>query len=136
MNTLVTSQYLPRLSSITKFFPGGLANQIEIFKSNFKLFYHEQLKRTVYVVRCISQLLTQWIRMHASIFLFQIRMKPEKVCRIIGACAILHNIALLRNEPLDADDAQQQEQPVNIPDFQGRQDGRNIREHIAREIFS
>jgi len=74
--------------------------------------------------------------MHASIFLFQIRMKPEKVCRIIGACAILHNIALLRNEPLDADDAQQQEQPVNIPDFQGRQDGRNIREHIAREIFS
>jgi hypothetical protein len=31
-------------------------------------------------------------------------MKPQKVCRIIGACAILHNIALLRNEPLDADD--------------------------------
>jgi hypothetical protein len=49
--------------------------------------------------------------MHASIFIFQIRMKPVKICRIIGACAILHNIALLRNEPLDADDAQQQEQP-------------------------
>jgi hypothetical protein len=46
------------------------------------------------------------MRMHASIFLFQIRMKPEKVCRIIGAGAILHNIALLRNEPLDADDAE------------------------------
>lgn len=75
------------------------------------------------------------MRMHASIFLFQIRMKPEKVCRIIGACAILHNIALLRNEPLDADDAQQ-EQPVDVPGFQGRQDGRIIREHIAREIFS
>jgi hypothetical protein len=27
-------------------------------------------------------------------------MKPVKICRIIGACAILHNIALLRNEPL------------------------------------
>ena len=63
-------------------------------------------------------------------------MKPEKVCRIIGALAIFHNIVLLRNESLDADDAQQQEQPVNIPDFQGRQDCRNIREHIAREIFS
>jgi hypothetical protein len=25
---------------------------------------------------------------------------------------------------------------VDIPGFQGRQDGRNIREHIAREIFS
>jgi hypothetical protein len=44
-------------------------------------------------------------------------MKPEKVCRIIGAGAILHNIALLRNEPLDADDAQQQEQPVDIRGF-------------------
>ena len=74
--------------------------------------------------------------MHASIFLFQIRMKPEKVCRIIGACAILHNIALLRNEPLDGDDAQQQEQQVDVPGFQGRQDDRNIREHNAREIFS
>ena len=60
----------------------------------------------------------------------------ECFCRIIGACAILHTIALLRNEPLDADDAQQQEQPVDIPGFQGRQDGRNILEHIAREIFS
>ena len=70
--------------------------------------------------------------MHASIFLFQIRMKPVKICRIIGTCAILHNIALLRNEPLDSDDAQ--EQPVNIPGFQGRQDGRNIREYIARDI--
>jgi hypothetical protein len=25
---------------------------------------------------------------------------------------------------------------VDIPGFQGRQDDRNIREHIAREIFS
>jgi hypothetical protein len=41
---------------------------------------------------------------------------------------------LLRNEPLDADDAQQQEQPVDVPGFQARQDGRNIREQIAREL--
>jgi hypothetical protein len=34
MNTLVTSQYQPRLSSITNIFSRWLANQIEIFKSN------------------------------------------------------------------------------------------------------
>ena len=31
----------------------------------------------------------------------EIRMAPEKVCLIIGACAVLHNIAVLLNEPMD-----------------------------------
>ena len=31
----------------------------------------------------------------------EIRMKPEKVSIIIRACAVLHNIAILRKEPLD-----------------------------------
>ena len=31
----------------------------------------------------------------------EIRMAPAKVCLIIGACAVLHNIAVLLNEPMD-----------------------------------
>ena len=31
----------------------------------------------------------------------EIRMAPEKVCIIIGACAILHNIAILLKEPME-----------------------------------
>ncbi|XP_052067175.1 putative nuclease HARBI1 [Mytilus californianus] len=29
----------------------------------------------------------------------EIRMKPDKACRIIIACGVLHNIAIMRNEP-------------------------------------
>ena len=31
----------------------------------------------------------------------EVRMAPEKVCLIIGACAVLHNIAILQNEPME-----------------------------------
>ena len=34
MNTLATSQYQPKLTSITNAAPGGLANQIAVFISN------------------------------------------------------------------------------------------------------
>ncbi|CAG2240150.1 HARBI1 [Mytilus edulis] len=69
---------------------------------------------------------------------FQVRMKPEKVCRVFGACAVLHNIALTRNEPLEdvCGVHVQQDQPVQVPNFEGEQDGRHIREHIARVFFN
>ncbi|CAC5425291.1 HARBI1 [Mytilus coruscus] len=69
---------------------------------------------------------------------FKVRMKPEKVCRVFGACAILHNIALTRNEPLDdvCDVDVHQDQPVQVPPFEGEQDSRHIREHIARVFFN
>jgi acetolactate synthase small subunit len=35
MNMLMKSQYQPRLSGIKKNSPGGLANQIVVFKSNY-----------------------------------------------------------------------------------------------------
>ncbi|XP_052084585.1 putative nuclease HARBI1 [Mytilus californianus] len=68
----------------------------------------------------------------------EVRMKPEKVCRVFGAYAVLHNIALTRNEPLDDVFGVhvQQDQPVQVPHFEGEQDGRHIREHIARVFFN
>ncbi|CAC5407309.1 HARBI1 [Mytilus coruscus] len=64
----------------------------------------------------------------------EVRMKPEKICRIFGACAVLHNIASSRNEPLVNDDGAgvRLDQPVQVPVFLGVQDGRNTREHVAR----
>ncbi|CAG2227345.1 HARBI1 [Mytilus edulis] len=68
------------------------------------------------------------------------RMKCEaqEVCRVFGACAVLHNIALTRNEPLEdvCGVHVQQDQPVQVPNFEGEQDGRHIREHIARVFFN
>lgn len=64
-------------------------------------------------------------------------MAPPKCCRVIGACAILHNIALRRKEPLVDDDGNvPAPQPVDVPAFNGRQDGGAVREHIARSFFA
>ena len=41
------------------------------------------------------------------------RMKPEKVCMMTGTCAVLHNIAIFRNEPLDGH-AEADDQPDPI----------------------
>ncbi|CAC5424248.1 HARBI1 [Mytilus coruscus] len=51
----------------------------------------------------------------------EVRMKPEKECRIFGDCAVLHNIALSRNEPLVNDDVLvvRLDQPVQVPAFLG-----------------
>ena len=63
-------------------------------------------------------------------------MTPEKVCRIIGACTVLHNIAIMRNEPLvDDRDDHDDNGAVQIPAFNGQQDGKTIREHIAQVFF-
>ena len=51
-------------------------------------------------------------------------MKPEKVSIIIGACAVLHNIAILRKEPLDGY-AEADDQP-NLVCFRGPEDGKVI----------
>ena len=62
----------------------------------------------------------------------EVRMHPEKVCQLIGACAILHNIAIAFNEPMeDLDDDDEPE----VPEYQGPEGGRLIRDHIANTFF-
>ncbi|XP_071155445.1 putative nuclease HARBI1 [Mytilus edulis] len=64
----------------------------------------------------------------------EIRMKPDKVCRIIGACAVLHNIAVLRKEPLDETPCNNPP-PVPVNAYNGPQDGKSVRDYIARSFF-
>ena len=62
-------------------------------------------------------------------------MKPAKVCKIIGACAILHNIALsLREEMEDDDDDQNDNAALNVA-YRGPEDGWAIRNFITRTYF-
>ncbi len=46
----------------------------------------------------IEQVFGQWKR-RFHLLHSEIRMKPEKVCLLIGACTILQNIAIMFDEP-------------------------------------
>ena len=60
-------------------------------------------------------------------------MKPEKVSIIIQACAVLHNIAILRKERLDGY-AEADDQPILVC-FCGPEDDQVIRNHICNTFF-
>ena len=62
----------------------------------------------------------------------EVRMRPERVCTIIGACDVLHNIAVIMNEPMDDDPLD--DDVVEIDHYQGPQRGLVIRDHI-RDMF-
>jgi hypothetical protein len=64
---------------------------------------------------------------------FQISLRPQKVCKVIVACAILHNIAVFPREPLIDNDDDHDKEPV--PPFAGVQDERSVRDHISRSFF-
>ncbi|CAC5388737.1 HARBI1 [Mytilus coruscus] len=66
-----------------------------------------------------------------------VKMKPEKICRIFGACPVLHNIALFRCEPLVNEDCDVRlDQLVQVTAFLEVQDERNIREHVVKVFVS
>jgi hypothetical protein len=64
----------------------------------------------------------------------EVRMHPEKVCQLIGACAILHNIAIAFNEPMEDEEGDADDQ-LDVQEYQGRETGHLIRDHIANTFF-
>ncbi|XP_046575474.1 putative nuclease HARBI1 [Haliotis rubra] len=94
--------------------------------------YNDRLCRTrVTIERTFGRLKRRFHFLYS-----EIRMNPGKVCKIILTCAILHNIAILRNEVLDVDDAHvRQDQPL-IDHYRGRNDDKAIRDHIASTFFA
>ncbi|XP_062571225.1 uncharacterized protein LOC134233261 [Saccostrea cucullata] len=65
----------------------------------------------------------------------EIRMTPERVCTVIGACAVLHNLAILFREPL-VDEDQDLDVDGNIQgQYNGPEDGKNIRNYNTQHYF-
>ena len=62
-------------------------------------------------------------------------MKPGKVCILVGACAVLHNIAVMMNEPMDEDNAVHGYQQPDIEPYLGPESGQVVREHIGNSFF-
>ncbi len=63
----------------------------------------------------------------------EVQMNPEKTCQSIGACAVLHNIRSLRNEPID-EVYYGNDQPDIVP-FHGPENGKVVREYICNTYF-
>ena len=84
----------------------------------------------------IEQSFGRWKR-RFGILHSEIRTSPEKVCKIVGACAILHNIAILRNYPvLDIEeDVLGNEVGLNEDVRQGVNTGNAFRDVVANAYF-
>ncbi|XP_068739442.1 putative nuclease HARBI1 [Montipora capricornis] len=77
----------------------------------------------------IEQTFGRWKRrfhvLHA-----EIRMGPEKVCVIVGACAVLHNIAVRLHEPMEDEEV---DELADVDPYQ--QQGLSLRDHICQTFF-
>ena len=65
----------------------------------------------------------------------EIRMDPVKVSQLIGACAVLHNIAILWNDMYDPGEAMLENDQPDVPPYDGPEDGLQIRDYICEHYF-
>ncbi|XP_068671313.1 uncharacterized protein [Montipora foliosa] len=79
----------------------------------------------------IEQTFGRWKRrfhvLHA-----EIRMGPEKVCVIVGAYAVLHNIAVRLHEPMEDEEV---DELADVDPYHGPQQGLSLRDHICQTFF-
>ena len=66
--------------------------------------------------------------------MFQLRKTPAKASEVIVACAVLHNIAIMLQEPDVPDDDNDDRADAQMP-YVGRETGFWIRDHIAQVYF-
>lgn len=62
------------------------------------------------------------------------RMSPDRVCTVVAACCVLHNIAVDQNEPLPVDEDDQWMEDLN-DDYVGVETGQAVRDHIVNTYF-
>ena len=72
----------------------------------------------------IEQTFGRWKR-RFHVLLSEIRMAPEKVCMIVGACAVLHNIALQLHEPMEDEEV---DELADVDPYHGPQQGLSLRD--------
>ena len=63
----------------------------------------------------------------------EIRMAPKKVCLIVGACAVLHNIAVQLHEPMEDEEV---DLLADVDPYHGPQHGLLIRDHICQTFLA
>ena len=63
-------------------------------------------------------------------------MKPKKASLIVGACAVLHNLALNLKEPMDEEEGAEFEDGRILNMYHGPEDGKTIRNFMVERFFT
>ena len=96
----------------------------------------EHYNRAHKVTRCLIERTFGLLKRRFHVVHSEIRMAPDRVCTIIVACSVLHNIAIYFREP-DLDDASESDR--NLADIQdhyhGSESGQAVRRHITNSFF-
>jgi len=95
----------------------------------------ENYNRAHKTTRCLIERSFGVLKRSFYILHSEIRMAPDRVCTIIVACCILHNIAVLFREP-DVDGIDNNELPQDMQEhYHGQENGQSTRQHIAKTYF-
>lgn len=98
--------------------------------------YRERFNTAHTRTRCCIERTFGWWKKRFYCLHAELRLQPEKACTLIMACAVLHNLAIEMREPMeDPDDEIQMFWNIN-KDFRGPDEGRVVRDHIARTFFA
>ena len=87
--------------------------------------------------RCLIERTFGLVKRRFHILHSEIRMTPDRVCTIIAACFVLHNIAVSLREPEIDDTWDTDEQDFDVQEqYHGPENGNAVRKHITNTSFN
>lgn len=95
----------------------------------------EKFNRAHKITRSVIERTFGLLKRRFHILHSEIRMSPERVCTIIIACCVLHNLAIMFREP-ELDDIEVDENNFEIHErYYGPENGQAVRQHITNTFF-
>ena len=95
----------------------------------------EQFSKAHKTTRCIIERSFGLLKRRFHVLHSEIRMAPDRVCTIIVACIVLHNIAIRLREP-EVDDGVVGEEEYDLhEEYRGPDNGNAVRRHITDTFF-
>ena len=97
----------------------------------------ENFNRAHKVTRCIIERTFGLLKRRFHVLHSEVRMAPDRVCTIIAACCVLHNIAVTLREP-DPEDCDMEDDGCAADlhsQYHGRETGNAVRQHITNTYF-
>ena len=93
--------------------------------------------KTHKVTRCIIEGAFGVLKRRFHVLHSEVRMAPDRVCTIVVACCILHNIAVILGEP-DPEDCDMEDEGCAADlhsQYHGHETGNAVRQHITNTFF-